>query len=291
MRPGISSILIFALAASCAVPTQATAFSFTQPGGTMGQPLGTAPPAGLYFTNLANWGLATNTALDHTTELGYVVPGFLWSSGYKILGASYSALVIATFEDTGTSRASYLRGVFNPAIVPISLSWNLGNDFYVSVQETTYLPLNTEVAQPGAGFEQAVSFSYTGHDWVISANNIFGVTTTGAGGLKEPDYYNIDATLAHNFGPWQVGVVAYGSFDLETTLINASLGRGKAVGVGGLLGYTFSNNIALVFMADHQVLTEGATEYLKDDTRVWTSISIPVWTPPAPAPKPVTAKY
>src|SRR5262249_36104161 len=117
------------IAVSCAMSSQAAAISFTQPGGTMGQPLGTAPPPGLYFSNLANWGLATNAALDHTTSLGYAVPAFLWSSGYKILGASYSALVIATFEDIGTSRTTYLRGVFNPAIVPISLSWNLGNDF------------------------------------------------------------------------------------------------------------------------------------------------------------------
>lgn len=280
------------VAALCASAIPAMAVSFTQPGGTMGIPLGTSAPPGLYFSNSANWGEANNVAIDHTQAIGYEIPALVWSSGYTFLGASYSASVAGTFEEVGNTRTNYQAGVFNPSITPVALSWNLGHDFYISFQENVYIPISTNLSQPGAGFEQVVSISYTGNDWVVSANNIFGVTTSDNGGLKEPDYYNIDATIAHNFGAWQFGAVGYGSFDLETTAINAAVGRGTAIGVGGLLGYTFSNNIALTLMATHQVDTHGSTSYLKDDTRVWTSITIPIWNPPAaPAAKPLVAKY
>lgn len=287
------SAVCLGVATLCGSGLPASAISFTQPGGTMGSALGTASATGLYFNNYANYGIANDTAINRTQEIGFEQPGFQWSSGYKFLGASYSASVYGVFEDIGTHGTSYLRGVFNPEIIPLALSWDLGNNIFVSFQENIYAPVTSDVANFGAGFEQVVSISYTGNDWVLSANNIFGINTSGSG-VKEPDYYNLDLTVAHNFGPWQLGAVGYGSFDLETTALNTAAlgGRGTAIGLGGLLGYTFSNNIAMSLMATHQVVTHGVTEYLKDDTRVWTSLTIPIWTPPAaPTPKPVVAKY
>jgi hypothetical protein len=264
----------------------------------MGAPIGANPPPGLYFANSANYGIGNDVAAGHTQAIGIEVPAFIWSSGYNFLGASYAASVAAVLVESGISGADYERGVFNTIVNPVSLSWDLGHGLFVSFQEVIYTPMKSDVALSsssrvvsGAAFEQRVSISYLANDWVISANNIFALTTNDAGGQRAPDYYNIDATVAHKFGAWEFGAVGYGSFDLETTAYNFAPGRGRAVGVGGLLGYGFSNGIGLTLQATHQVLTRGDTNYAKDDTRVWTSLVIPIWSPTAPAPKPVIAKY
>jgi hypothetical protein len=275
----------------------AAAISWTQPGATMGVPAGTVPPAGLYFANGANYGVSS---VSPTEAIGVEVPAFIWSPGWNFLGASYAASVAGIFAEVGVHDANYIRGPFNPVINPITLSWNLGNGLFVSVGEAIYLPIKSDVvfssggANPvtsGAAFEQRAAISYIGNDWIVSANAIFGITTNDVAGIKEPDYINLDATVAHTFGNWRLGVVGYGAWDIQDTpLTIANGGRGEAIGFGGLLGYNFGP-VNLTLELTHQFVTEGFTNYGKEDTRAWTSIVIPIWTPTAPAPRPLVAKY
>jgi hypothetical protein len=279
-----------------ATPGRAT--SVTEPGVTMGSPAGANPPAGLYFVNLANWGIGVDPLIDRTESAGVEIPLFIWSTGWNFFGASYAAAAGAIFEDIGFHQTSYLRGVYNPFIEPLILSWDLGNGFHVSFGENIYLPINSEVAPnssvPGvftsaASFEQRVAVSYLAYDWVLSANGIFGIQTNDAAGVKAPDYANLDVTAAHKFGKWTLGFDGYGAWDLETTGIAEKQARGEAIGVGGLLAYDFGVvNVAVE--ATHQVVTHGTTNLPRDDTRVWTIVQIPIWTPPAAA-APVVAKY
>jgi hypothetical protein len=269
----------------------ALADSVSQPGFSMGAPAGANPPPGLYFANFLNWGAAKESAGNHSVGNGNEIPALIWSTGYNFLGASFAMSAAWGEVEVGIPNTSYAADFFNPIVNPVSLSWNLGNGFFVSFQEAMYLPIHTKVSAPGASIEQRVNVSYLANDWVISANNNVGITTESSYTGKVPDYYNIDATLAHRFGAWEFGAVGYGSFDLETTSLNSALGRGRAVGVGGLLGYAFSNGIGLNAILSHQVVSIGTTEYGKEDTRIWTSLVIPIWNPAAPAPKPVTAKY
>jgi hypothetical protein len=271
-------------------PLPALANSGEQPGFTMGTPLGANLQPGLYFANFTNYGIANDVAAGHSLGNGIEIPSFIWSTGYNFLGASYAVSAGSGIAEAGITGTSYKVDAFNPIVTPVALSWNLGKSFFVSFNESIFLPVHTKVSIVGAAFEQRVSLSYLGDNWVISANNIFGLTTDSAQG-KEPDYYNIDATLAHRFGAWEFGAVGYGSFDLDMTQINATLGKGRAVGVGGLFGYAFNNGIGWTLILSRQVITIGATERLKDDTRLWSTMVIPIWQPASSAPQSITAKY
>jgi hypothetical protein len=287
-------------AALVATALPAAASSFTQPGATMGAPAGANPPPGLYFINAANYGVS---GVSPTESVGVEVPIFVWSTGWNFLGASYAASVAFPFVEVGIHNVTYLRGVFNPAITPIDLSWNLGNGLFVSFAETIYVPIASDTngtnspagVVSGASFEQRVAISYIGNDWIASANGIFGIVTNDGDGTRGADYANVDLTLAHVFGKWTFGAVGYGAWDLNGGLgtvgfDNSAAGRAVDVGAGGMLGYNFGP-VDLTIKATHEFITHGNSAYGKDDTRIWTTIVIPIWNPAPPAPRPIIAKY
>jgi hypothetical protein len=286
----------FGAAALCASALPAAAISFTQAGATTGVPAGFNPPPGLYFGNSANYGIGDRSP---TESVGIEVPFFIWSPGWNFLGATYAASVAGVAVEIGSHNANYSRGFFNPIVNPITLSWNLGNGFAVSIGETIYIPLASDVvfAAPGvtsgASFEQRVAVSYIANDWIASVNGIFGIATSNSDGTKLPDYVDIDGTLAHTFGKWEVGAIAYYSADINGGTAGFFNAGGKAlqVGFGGLLGYNFG--VAdLTLKLTHEFVSEGITGYGHHDTRVWSTIVIPIWNPAPPAPvRPVVAKY
>jgi hypothetical protein len=296
----------FGAAALCATALPAAAGSFTQPGGTMGAPAGANPPPGLYFVNAANYGSGdlAGAAIKTGEDVGVEVPIFIFVPGWNFLGASYAASVAFPFVDVGIRApvGVYLGSIFNPYVNPITLSWNLGNGVFASIGEGIYIPMDQEVngsntptgATSAAAFETRVALSYLGNDWVASANGILGIATKDSLGTRAPDYVNVDLTLAHHFGKWELGVVGYGAFDINggagtVGFNNSAAGKGEQLGVGGLLGYNFGP-VDLTIEATHQFVTEGAANYGKNDTRVWTVLVIPIWNP-APPPRPVIAKY
>jgi hypothetical protein len=301
-------VLGVAAAALSATALPAAAASYTQPGATMGSPAGANPPPGLYFANALNYGIGKELPGKFpdgdSTAVGVEAPILIWVPGWNFLGATYAASAAFVVVDVGVrspnhAADTYLRGVFNPDINPITLSWNLGNGFFVSFGEHIYIPVNSEVVvgSSNAGvvssapmFEQRVSVSYLANDWVLSANGIVGIGGNDGVGVKSPDYVNVDWTIARNFGKWQVGAVGYGAWDIETTPINAGVGKASAVGIGGLVGYNFGV-VDLQLRATHQIVTHGDSNYGREDTRVWSTLVIPIWNPPAPAPKPLVAKY
>ncbi|MGF6312622.1 hypothetical protein ABIB82_006515 [Bradyrhizobium sp. i1.8.4] len=271
----------------------ALAGSWVIPGATTGNPGGALPPPGIYFANTVYYGSGAGTA-DATISSGGESPFFTWVPGWNVLGASYGAtigfpLMTVGIETPGHRADLHLKGAFNPYINPITLSWNLGNGFYLALGESAYLPVNTEVVNPpsggrsGAAFETMVNISYLANGWIISANNFLGVTTQGAGGYKTANYFNSDWTLVHTFGDWKLGAIGFGSWDLQTVpLVPGSSFRtspAAQVGVGGLLGYNFGT-MEIVLRATHQLISKGTfPDSGKGDTRVWATAIIPLWKP------------
>jgi hypothetical protein len=295
MRSAATKLFAVSLAAGAlgATALPAVAASWTQPGATMGVPAGLAPPPGLYFIGNVNYGVGSASP---TVSSGTAVESFLWVPGWRFLGASYAAAFTVLEPEVGVHNRNYIRGVFNPEIIPISLSWNLGNGFSASVTSGVYVPLNTDVTfstpgvTSGAAFEQRAAVSYVANDWIASVNALGGITTPDAAGVRQPDYLNLDMTLMHKFGRWRLGPVGYAEWDLQTTPANAAVGKAFALGVGGQVAYDFGP-VDLAFTVTHQVDTHGDAMYGVGDTRVWTTLVIPIWNPTPPAPKPLVAKY
>jgi hypothetical protein len=297
-------------AALCASALPAAAASFTQPGATTGSAAGFNPPPGLYFANVANYGIGQELPgkfpPGDSTAVGVEVPIFIWVPGWNFLGATYSAnvafpLVEVGVKSPGHAADLYLRAPFNPAITPVDLSWSFGNGFAISFAETIYIPIQSDttvntsaaaVTSPAA-FEQRVAISYIGNDWIASANGIFGIVTKDGAGIQQQDYVNVDLTLAHTFGKWTVGAIGYYAADINAPVGStaAIFGKNEEFGLGGLLGYNFGP-VDISFRLTHEFVTKGDSNYGIHDTRVWTSVVIPIWnpTPPAP-PRPLVAKY
>jgi hypothetical protein len=279
--------------ALCVAALPASAAPWTQPGASMGVPAGFVPPPGLYFVGAANYGIAATDV-----AAGVAVQALIWSPGWTFLGAQYAADVGLIEVEVGIHHVTYLRGVFNPFVRPVTLSWNLGNGFAVSVGEGIYTPFDkTDISNPGAAFEQHFSVSYIANDWIASINAAYTLTTGGSSiaSTKTPDTLDIDYTLAHTFGKWELGVVGYSAWDTQGGFVgsgfnNSAVGKGVDVGVGALLGYNFGP-VDLTLKATHEIVSHGNSQYGKDDTIVWVTLVIPIWNPTPPASKPLVAKY
>jgi hypothetical protein len=241
----------------------------------MGQPLGAALQPGLYFSDLAHYGSSPSKTI--TAD----IPSLTWSPGWQILGASYQASIIVEGIEVWVRPSTFKRDVFNPLLIPLSLSWSLGQGFFASFSQGIYPSVATQTAlttsgvASGTAFEERGALSYLRDGWILSANSIFGITTPDADGLKQPNYFNVDWTAAHTFGRWKIGLVGYGAWDVEKTPADAALGLGHTVAVGGLVGYDFSGATLSVELT-HAVVTGGDTNYGKDDTHVFARLTIPV---------------
>jgi hypothetical protein len=262
-----------------------SAASWSQPGFTMGSPNGAGLPQGAYFANLANWGIGSNG-----TAVGFEYPIFIYSTGANFLGASYSFGGTMPFIEYGVRDSYYTADIANPFIEPLYLSWNLGNGFFVSVAESMYLPFKSRMvfatpgATSGASIEGRFDVSYIANNWILSANTVLGIVTPDSVGLKDPDYFNIDWTIVHEFGKWNLGLVGYGGWDIQTTAANKVPGPGRAIGVGGLVGYNFGT-VGLTVELTHQLVTGGDTNYGPNDTRVWATLFVPLGIGTAPVTK------
>jgi hypothetical protein len=283
-----------------ALPSPSSAGSWIVPGATMGSPAGAVPPPGLYFANATFYGLGT-TQRGGTESVNGEAPFFIFVPGWNILGASYGMSIAFPFLEVASKTPRhaadmYLRGPFNTYVTPITLSWNLGNGFFLAVGESFYVPVNTDVINPpsggvrsGTAFETSVNLSYIANGWILSANNFIGITTYGVDGYKTADYLNSDWTLAHTFGEWELGAIGYGAWELQTVPLAPGLpfrtSPAVQVGFGGLVGYNFGV-MDVLLKATHQIVTKGTyPDSGKSDTRVWTTVVIPIWNsaPPMPA--------
>src|SRR6185369_11984619 len=97
--------------------------SVTQPGDTMGVANGAPTPVGFYFVNQGNFGSSSTTP---RISLGAEVPLLVWSTPWKILGAT---LLLTTGPTTYVSAdihdTYYASGLFNP-FLGAKLTWDLG---------------------------------------------------------------------------------------------------------------------------------------------------------------------
>jgi hypothetical protein len=55
-------------------------------------------------------------------------------------------------------------------------------------------------------------------------------------------------------------------------------GRGEAIGGGVIFGINL-RKATLTIYATHQFVTQDYTNVAKGDSRIWTSLVIPLWTP------------
>jgi hypothetical protein len=298
-------------ALSLCTAAPALAGSVTQPGETVGLNAGAPLPQGWYVINTVDWG-CRNVNPQHVCS-GLTIPVVAWSTPWTFLGARVQLLaawpavevgVQRTTIPEGTLPGTYFNGMYNPAALG-QLAWDLGYGWGVSYAFGAYFDYHSPVAFSDTSLNHRFAISYTGNDWAITANVIYGthlesVTDrpqlspcpipasvqfpTGLG--CNPDFINVDLTVGHSFGKWQVAWVGYYSSDLTEPILGYAKQSQFATGV--LLGYDFGP----VVLQGYLTTDVYERNYGGHDTRGWVRVILPLnvagapFGPPAPAPAP-----
>jgi hypothetical protein len=202
----------------------ALAGSVTQPGERVGIAAGTPLSPGLYFANTADWGCRNTTpasCLGITIPIVHSVDAMDGSRGELPF---YSVTPVI---EIGVQSISYNASVFNPALLG-QLAWSLGGGFGFSYAFGAYSDVDQSVAFSSTSLNQRFALSYTGNDWNLTANVMYGIQLDRVTNQRQispcpapfgfngcnPDFINIELTAIKKFGKWQLRPVVYGSSDL-----------------------------------------------------------------------------
>ncbi len=259
----------------------AYAGSTTEPGVTLGGAPGAGVPEGVYFIDNFNWG---NDRASTHDQLGIEVPLLLWATPYHILGGQLilAGTVPLVYSDVnGLPLPPQEFAAFGN--VGASLAWSLGGGFHISQTFDIYTPgiASNEQWVP----EWRTGISYLGGGWNLSANIIVGFGTSSIVPSlfpKQNDYVNVDLAAIKTLGKWQLGVVAFGSSDTNVTGANITTGKQSQFAVGGLVGYEWGPvNTQVYYTHDVDVQHYGPSGSKGvEDSRIWTSLVVPLWTAP-----------
>lgn len=163
---------ILAVLLSSVAAGPAFAGSAAQPGQTIGLPTGAQLPVGLYFVNTSSFGVRDTAPL--TSESNVNLPTFAWATPWTVLDARLQFFVTQPVAASSTRGAPYNSGI-GQTLLAGQLAWNLGNDIGVSYLFGGYLPIETQFLTQSASLSHRFAISYTGNDWNITANMLYGV--------------------------------------------------------------------------------------------------------------------
>jgi hypothetical protein len=307
-------------------------------GGSVGLPLGVALPPGVY-SGLQNLWLPEmpaprSTGNQGTGHIAAIVGGvpLVWSTGWNVFGASYTMSALqgmifaGIYSNTTNSNASVrvISGVSAPGstaiittdlgnttLTPISLSWNLGQGWFVSTNFSFMVPDGTRSIGSLSPipdywtFEPSVGISYISESWLLSGNFFYDFNTASKGhccggttfagpvspfdGWENGEKVYVDLTALYKVGKWQFGPIAW--LDAETTSdepgsgfncttsarIGVACGHFLDAAAGGLVGYDFGPIKAQVW-ATYDVLARDCIVCI-NSFQVGSRLSFALWAP------------
>jgi len=292
------------LTAALALTSAAQADPLSPSGWLSNIPLGAPLPQGAYFIDEAyylNRSGSTLTRGLRSIEGAVNIPVLAWSTPVDLLGGHLEVIAFAPelgvdlFPSSGGSGSAY-RAFYNPAGL-VGEAWNLGNGLSISEFVGGFVPVNTDIGALGLGgnfwtFADLVGLVYNGPDgWTVNANFVYAhsFNDISSGVHTQADTADVDFAVVKHIDKWQLGLVGSASTDIGNSSGNDwGTHPFSQVSLGGLVGYTFGSVTTEVFATRSvEARNQVGGGY---DTRIWGSILIPLWNPPAPAPA-VVAKY
>ncbi|MFC3691845.1 transporter [Chenggangzhangella methanolivorans] len=278
----IAAAGVFALAATTSA---AFAGATAQPGETVGLASGAPLPEGVYFVNTLDWGVRKLPGQDAKSLV--TIPIIAWSTPWSIFGGNLQLIGATPAIHADGPGAADNYGFYNP-ILAARIAWDLGGGFGFSYLSGNYFNVGERgIRVPANTWRQDFAISYTGDGWNLTANLLWGITwdTSKFAGNKTANGFNLDLTATKTFGKWEIGAVGFGSTEYDRPN-NALGGKMKQFAVGPLVGYNFGPVILQAYLTrDVYQRNMGGK-----DTRGWTRVIIPLWTPETPA-APLVTKY
>lgn len=311
-----------AVALTVGMNTTVQAAPVTQPGEQVGLAYGPLPE-GVYAINTFSTGRGD---ARNSPDVGVNVPILVWSTGFKLLGATIMPVIAVPSVFVNTNNPAGVRNqdqsyFYNPFIGNI-FAWDLGNKIstaylvgaYIGVGDRGSLCNGTLTAGCTPVLPQLAStsirntgaISYTGEGWnltaalthilvVDDAARFGGQIGSALGPIPNADTLYIDLTATKTFGKFEIGAVAYGFTDLPVNrnrALYANYRRDGTFAAGGLIGYDFGAFKAQVFVT-RTVADANVGGAFSNETRGWFRIIAPLYTAQAAAaaPVPLVRKY
>ena len=294
----------------------------TPPGEEAG--LNAAPPLpeGVYFVNIFGTG-GDYLVDDKRSNLTFDVPIILWATPWQpnFLGftgrfeVAVAAPVIGNIglaSTHGSVRADAGRDItamYNP-FFEAGFAWDLGGGWGFSSFNGGYGPVDNElrgtnniwvynnrswIGWSGNLWNGGLKDGSTGPKFTFAAESVYGLTGNDVqtGARTKPDYWNINLTGYATLGKWEVGVIAFGSTDLENFAYGAAQCGGRVGNttakceqsrwaVGPLVGYEFPG---ITLQAQYSFDVSDQNYRNLDGSRMqinqfWLKSVIPLWTAP-----------
>lgn len=315
------TVLGAAVLATAAV-SQAEAYEFgspgwaTKPGITIG-PGAAAPPPGLYMfdqvftyqSKIVGPGAPNVGGTPTQVHAAVEASGLVWVPGWTFLGATYNAVIVQPFimADVAAPVNVQQSGIHNTFIVPVELSWKLGDSgFNVQTGLGIYTPNGSisgpsglnNVGNPWWTFQPSLKFSYLKDGWNLTANlyEEFNTKNTYTNYISG-NVFHADFTFTKTIDKWTFGPVAYYAGQVSNDKSSAFYGgainvnRYNIWAAGGLFAYNFGP-AALTVWALNELSSNasGGTPAAGIDTasitkgwNVFASLSYRLWAPDEPA--------
>lgn len=265
----IGSVSSAGLLGGTALAREAGAGNIYAAGSSIGLPVAANPPQGLWFedtssiSELQSTSPGTNDANSTKVTALATAPRLLWTTPWKILGATEMAFVVVPMVHLSVSNrpapnpaGTFERAAFaNPGITPINLSWNLAPGLFTGVALGAFLPIGqyskTASVNVGDNFwtiQPEASISYLGHGYDLTVHALYDINTKN----RATDYTSgnqlfLDLTATRTFGKWETGVVGF--YDKQVTKdrndgtfygpSHQTFGEPGQFAPGLLLGYDF----------------------------------------------------
>lgn len=303
-----------AVALTAGMTSTVQAASVTQPGEQVGLAYGPLP-AGVYAIDTFSIGRAD---ARNSADVGVNVPILVWSTGYKVFGATLMPVIAVPSVFVNTNNPAPLPNanvsiLYNPFIGNI-FAFDLGNKIsaaylvgaYVGVGDRGSIlgatPVLPQLASSSIRNTVAVSYTGEGYNLTASFTHVFmvddaarfgGPVGAALGPIGNADGVYLDLTATKTFGKFEIGAVAFGYTDLTVNTRNpiyANYQRAGQFAVGGLVGYDFGPFKTQIFVTREVANRAGP---LAEETRGWFRIIAPLYTAQvaAAAPLPLMRKY
>jgi outer membrane putative beta-barrel porin/alpha-amylase len=294
MTTNLTRFAAASLLSLCASVSAAVAGSVTQPGETVGAQAGAPPPPGFYLINTFDFGHRDGVDVN----LAVNIPVLAWSTPWTIFGGRVIFLAAAPAVWVDPRFGPTNSDIYNPLFAG-QLAWDLGNGFNFSYMLGAYFDMHSDLAWSSTSLNQRFALTYNANGWNLTANVIWGVQFDHVTDRPQispcpppfffqgcnPDFINVDLTATKTFDKWEIGVVAFGSSDLNRPV--PTYLRQSQFALGGLVGYNFGPLVVQGY-----VTTDVAeNNYGGKDTRGWARVIVPLGNPFATTPAPLVRKY
>ena len=291
----------------------------TPPGEEAG--LNAAPPLpeGVYFVNIFGTG-GDYLVDDKRSNLTFDVPVILWATPWQpnFLGFTGRFEVVVAAPVIGNVGIAQLPGtvcasgscrdftaMYNP-FFEAGFAWDLGGGWGFSSFNGGYGPVDNElrgtnniwvynnrswIGWSGNLWNGGLKDGSTGPKFTFAAEFVYGLTGNDVqtGARVKPDYWNVNLTGYATVGKWEIGLVAFGTTDLE----NFNYGPGQCGlgatrceqsrwAVGPLVGYEFPG---ITLQAQYSFDVSDQNYRNLDGSKMainqfWLKSVIPLWTAP-----------